>query len=155
MTCRPCQHASVGTFGAYGVFPYGGPAQSAPAAPGAHGAPEQASGGIDPHTLKGYVDALAPTLLPQLLGENPRVQVEVLRERLRVALVQGAPIGEIRELQGRLRAAEEQVALARETSQVQRQWTQIGQVAAIAGVGLVGVGIVYGIIQANRAARRT
>lgn len=94
----------------------------------------------------GFTDYLAP-IISGLTGQfkDPVRQAGVLRAELQRAIVQGRSWDHIQKIRARLAAAERQAVIAEEKTTDRRAWSQIGQVAAVAGVGvLLTIGLYYG-----------
>jgi len=105
-------------------------------------------------------DALATfaALVPgvsQLLEKvaDPVRDVQLIEGQLAAAKRRGASLAEIEELENKLTAAQRRMELTLSREKSQSQWSNIGKIAAISGIGLIAIiGVYYGV-KTVRAAR--
>jgi hypothetical protein len=105
-------------------------------------------------------DALATfaQLVPgvsQLLEKvaDPVRDVQLIEGQLAAAKRRGASLAEIEELENKLTAAQRRMELTLSREKSQTQWSNIGKIAAISGIGLIAIiGVYYGV-KTVRAAR--
>lgn len=68
---------------------------------------------------------------------DPVRQAAILRVKLQDAIARGAPAKQIQTLQAQLEAANRRVALKHEAEGSVRQYRMLGQLAIVAGIGLL------------------
>lgn len=84
---------------------------------------------------------------------DPTRDVGLLETRLSNAKMQGASLATINSLEAKLAAARHRQNLEAGRERSSSQWSNIGKVAAIAGIGVAGSLIVLLLVKATRAAR--
>jgi hypothetical protein len=85
---------------------------------------------------------------------DPVRDVQLIEAQLLAAKRRGASLAEIQEIEGKLVAAQRRMELTLAREQSSNQWSTIGKVASIAGIGLLGIiGVYYGV-KAVQAARK-
>ena len=111
------------------------------------------------HYGEGGSDLLA-TFAPLIPGvsqilekvADPVRDVQLLETKLASAKRRGASLSEIEEIEGKLKAAQRRMDLTIAREKSSSQWSNIGKVASIAGIGLLAVVGVYFGVKAVKAA---